>query len=1145
MNNPSSLSPTTSSTLREACADLVRRLRLGDEARSEHYLETFPALAADAEAAVELIYTEFVALEEAGRRPQPDDFLRRFPQYAAALTRQFDIHRLLGEADGPGEAATSAAADDERGSSAAPRRLGAYEIVRPLGRGGMGLVYLATHGTLGRPAAVKLLHGEMNRALADRFRNEVRSAAALGHPGIVQLYELGETSDGRHFAAFELVEGGSLRDYLAGRPRAPREAAQLVHRLAEALDCAHRAGIVHCDLTPANILLTRDGAPKIADFGLARLPKSLADAATPPSGSSDPLDAAAGADAAHLSSVALAGTPGYLAPERIDDPGRAEPAADLYGLGAVFYELLTGRPPHMGATPLDTLRQARDYDPPSPRTLVPSIPHDAATICLKCLERDPARRYASAAALADDLRRFLAGEPIAARPVGAIERAWKWAGRHRALAASLTTAAVALVALAVGGTWYGVELGKSLDRTRLQERQISGQAKDLALQVRRLDRSLYTMQLNQAEALVDRAPQQALALLYDVERCPPTERDFAWGYLVRRASQDRRTFAGHQGPVAAAAVNSQGKLITVGLDDTLRVWNLADGALEATLAVATADAAVVALSPDGSRLVAAYADGSARLWNFAGGAAPRSLIGPAEPIVALTFFNGGRWLAAAAADGHIRIWDPAGAPIADWPVAESGEILALAAAADEQTLVLGLAGGGVRWIDSIDGRTIAQEFGPGSGAASFSVGPDGKRMLAVDAATGRLELWSLDKPASARPLALPEGFARLAALSPKGDYFAYATADQLLRIVKLAALEVTAEYRGHTSRITSLTFLPDGSGVVSTSDDRSVKVWDVPGVRLPQLFDGDEFKTWTTTYSHDGTLLAAAGADGVIRLHDPAADPHAKPRTLAGHAAAVRGLAFLPGDKQLLSCAEDNTARLWDVASGKQLRSWDHGAWVVALAVDARGEAFYTGDAEGRLRRYRLDEEKPALEVAAHTGAIQALALSPDDDAGDGAPLVASAARDEALKLYDARRLQFVAALPTEPTRPVHALAFAPRGRLLAAGDDSGCVTLWDVDKRAPAHVLRGHSGGVYAVAFTPDGRLVASASGGRWIQPTGEVKLWDVESGQVHATLDGCSAPIAFRQDGRALAATLDARRKTAVWPATPYALPAPIPLP
>lgn len=1170
------LSPVgTTSTLREACADLLRRLRTSDEARSENYFATFPALAADSEAAIELIYTEFATREELGRRPDVGDYLRRFPQHAVALERQFDIHRLLAaDEPSPNGAANNRALDEsERGAEAesnTPQRFGAYEIVRLLGRGGMGTVYLATHVELGRLAAVKILHGAGpgSAALAERFRTEVRSAAALGHPQIVQLYELGETPDGRLFAAFEYVEGGSLAAALGGRPRAAREAAELIRSLAAALDRAHRAGIVHCDLTPANILLARDGTPKIADFGLARLPKSAA-ALEEKSMARDDAQLAedtAATDYEALSSVALAGTPGYLAPERIENPGAATPAADIYGLGAIFYELLTGRPPHVGATPLETLRQARDYDPPSPRELVPNLPRDCATICLKCLEREPGRRYRDAAALADDLRCFLSGEPIAARPVGAVERAWKWAGRHRGWATAIAATTAALVVLVVGGTRYNVRLRAALDRSAEQQVQIGKQAGELATQLKTLNRSVYTMQLNQAEALVDRAPHQSLALLRDETRCPPELRDFAWGMLLRRASQERRTLLGHAAPVWCIAERGDGALITAALDDTVRTWNKTEptttvGAAVSAAAsqepVTTAGATLLALSPDGSRLAAAY-DRSLRMWNLAARSTPRDLDDHAEAVVALVFFADGRWLASASDDGVLRISDPGGRAIAEWSVAGAGEILSLAASPDEKTLAVGLVDGRVLLVDSIAGPvavTGEAELQPAlasklDGVAHILYSADGKQLAAVGVSSNKIELWDVATKKLARTIDLGGSVARSAALSRDGRHLAYATSEQVLVVVDLKTGNMTAEYRGHTERIGALRFTAGGTAVVSASDDRTVKLWDVPGERVPRLIAGDGLKNLTVAFSHDGLATAVAGYEGAIHLTYTSEVSGLMPTTLTGHSAAVHALRFLPGDKQLLSCSEDNTVRLWDLTTAKVVRTWQQPAWVMDFALSSDGRRCFTAGADGRVRAFTLDDAPATdaasaglfdkFEIEAHSASINAI-VPWGATATHEAPCLATASRDGTVKLWNAQNGKLVATLEGH-SGPVLSLAVSPDGSTLAAGDETGCLILWKDHAPKPRHVLRGHSKGVFDVAFSPDGKLVASASGGRWIQAGGEVKLWDVAGGQVHATLDGYSAPLAFRGDGLVLAAGLDPRRQIAFWPALPYEI---VPIP
>jgi serine/threonine-protein kinase len=315
-----------------------------------------------------------------------------------------------------------------------------YEILSELGRGGMGVVYQARQTALKRPVALKVIASGPWAGPDElaRFRAEAEAAARLQHPNIVQVYEVGEY-EGRPFFSLEYVAGGTLAAHLAGKPLPARAAAELLRTLALAMHAAHERGIVHRDLKPANVLLASPGResgespiPKVADFGLA---KRLGDSSMTQSGM-------------------VVGTPSYMAPEQARGQVRdLGPSADVYALGAILFECLTGRPPFNGATPEETLRQVREQPPVAPRRLNAAVPRDLETVCLKCLEKEPPRRYASAQALADDLGRFLGGRPIEARPAGLAERLFKWAKRRPAVAALVAVAAGALVVIAALGLW--------------------------------------------------------------------------------------------------------------------------------------------------------------------------------------------------------------------------------------------------------------------------------------------------------------------------------------------------------------------------------------------------------------------------------------------------------------------------------------------------------------------------------------------------------------------------------------------------------------------------------------------------------------------------------------------------------------------
>ncbi len=315
-----------------------------------------------------------------------------------------------------------------------------YEILEVLGRGGMGIVYKARQTRLDRFVALKMIRAGVGAHSADlvRFEAEARAVAAIDHPNIIKIFEIGEHT-GLPYFSIEYLEGGSLARRIDGKPQPVEECARTVEVLARAMDVAHRRGIIHRDLKPANILLAPDGTLKIADFGLAKRLEG---------------------ESSQTRTGSVLGSPSYMAPEQAMGEAYVGPAADQYALGATLYQLLTGRAPFRGTSVLDTLDMVRTKDPVPPSQLLPRMPRDLETICLKCLEKDPARRYPDVASLADDLRRFRAGEPIVARPISAVERSWRWCLRNRRVAALAATVALLLMAVAAVSAYAAVAVGR-------------------------------------------------------------------------------------------------------------------------------------------------------------------------------------------------------------------------------------------------------------------------------------------------------------------------------------------------------------------------------------------------------------------------------------------------------------------------------------------------------------------------------------------------------------------------------------------------------------------------------------------------------------------------------------------------------------
>lgn len=476
----------------QSLSDLVMSLRAqqqeswrrGDHVMVETLLEEHPVANSSDETVLELLYAEFCLREQLGEVPDPDEYFRRFPHLGARLGNLFEMHCAI-ESDALDLPAPSVSddtvevADDASvGSMGEPktgqrdgepvatrtaRSFGDYELLEEIARGGMGVVYKARQIQANRVVALKMiLAGQFAASpYIERFQAEAEAAANLDHPNIVPIYDVGQ-HDGQHYFSMGYVDGQSLAQRIADGPLDCRDAAELLVPVADAVQYAHERGIIHRDLKPANVLLRRspesrdqspeqedthrpgsssgyrhltlDSYPMVTDFGLAKR-----------------LEAADGLTA----SGDIIGTPSYMPPEQASgQAAQIGPAADVYSLGAILYCLVSGHPPFQAASVLDTLDQVVQREPVPLRHLNAAVDRDIDTITLKCLQKDPARRYGSAAELADELRRYLAGEPIHARPVGAVERTWRWCKRKPVVAGLAATAALLAVVvvslLAVG-----------------------------------------------------------------------------------------------------------------------------------------------------------------------------------------------------------------------------------------------------------------------------------------------------------------------------------------------------------------------------------------------------------------------------------------------------------------------------------------------------------------------------------------------------------------------------------------------------------------------------------------------------------------------------------------------------------------------
>ena len=407
----------------------------GKRTSAAEYLRSNPALAADPLCAAEIIYQEFLVRREIGETPDWSEYLRQFPEYVLQLDGLWHADAIM---------------DQTIAAELAPK-LGDYELLEEIGRGGMGVVYRAVQKSLDRVVAVKLLHGGGFTAAveADRLKKEMTAASRLNHPNVIHVYNVGETGE-QPFIAFEFVDGLSLAERISGAALVARTTATIVAAVAGAIQYANERGIIHRDLKPANVLLSgppEQVIPKVTDFGASKEVRE--------------------GDSPQLSQII--GTPSYMAPEQVDvKAGLVGACTDVYGLGAILYECLTGVPPFRGSSAADILRQVAEEDPVPPVLLNPAVARDLETICLKCLQKNPGDRYASAKDVADELNRFLAGEPIKARRPGLIRVVRLWRRRNPAVANLAAVLAVVLFGglVAIGYQWRRIEAARERAEAR-------------------------------------------------------------------------------------------------------------------------------------------------------------------------------------------------------------------------------------------------------------------------------------------------------------------------------------------------------------------------------------------------------------------------------------------------------------------------------------------------------------------------------------------------------------------------------------------------------------------------------------------------------------------------------------------------------
>lgn len=1018
-----------------------------------------------------------------------------------------------------------------------PMTIASYRILGELGRGGMGVVYLAEQPGLERQVALKmLLHADHSTAVEkERFLREALAIARIDHPNIVQIHEIGE-HEGKPFFSLELISGVTLAEKLNGTPMKPIDAAQMVETLSRAMEVAHQAGVIHRDLKPVNVLLNRDDSPKITDFGLARDLREVG----------------------RTRSGAILGTPSYMAPEQAQGKSReVSTATDVYSLGAILYECLTGRPPFRGADLMETLRQVIVEEPLSPCQLQPGIPRDLETICLKCLQKDPRRRYVSAKALAEDLQHYLNGEPIMARPVGRTERLWRWCKRSPTVASLLLLLFVVLVSGVAVSCYFAAQAIQRAETAQQEKERANRKSGEAARRAEAESRA--NANLKRAVKEVDAQRQVAET----ARRTMAVEKENA----ERQRELAEVRFYAIQLSQAQQKWRNGNAVRAVEILESCR-WDLRDFEHQylrtlihetwTPLPGHTNSVTSVTHSPDGELFASASPDGTVRIWDAKVRKVIRVFKGGTSPVHCVAFNREGTRVAVAdgarSVPGKVQIWDVQKREVVLTLMGHTGEVTRVAYSPDAKLIATGSHDDTVKVWDARSGQEKLTFAGHEKNVNDLAFSPDGTKIASAskdstvqvwDVATGKVS--QTFQNANVEQLCL--------AFSPDGLLLGVGGSDHVGRVWDMSTGLQKTVLTGHSSPIRCIRFKQNGEEIITGSIDGIVTRWEAQTGRVIQSIRGCKgsvnsvayspvrkeilvgsqdrsLKIWNLVRQEDGVALINNGGQIHSVAYSPTEDwvAHVSPagglsahnihnrgrqRYFGGQGEGMRCVAYSLDGKRIVTGGGkfkvNGQVKIWDVKSKKELLALEgHTNQVHCVAFSPDGKKVASGGKDRIVKVWDATQGKCLWEDDSFAGIIGAVSFSPD-----GKDLAVSSWHG-VVKVFESGTGREKFRLRT--SGGIQCMAFSPNGNLLAVGGGdvkfSGKITIWDVSTREVFGTLRGHTQIVADIVFTPNGNRLVSAD-------SGMVRVWDVQTRQELLVLNAGSQgirSIAFDPSGTQL---------------------------
>jgi len=1044
----------------------------------------------------------------------------------------------------PADAEKLAPEDKIKNCEAAGTVIGPYKLLQQIGEGGMGSVFLAEQtAPVQRKVALKLIKSGMDsRQVISRFEAERQALALMDHPNIAKVLDAGTTATGRPYFVMELVKGVPITKYCDEHHLTPRQRLELFMPVCQAVQHAHQKGIIHRDLKPSNVMVCLyDGkpVPKVIDFGVAK---------------------AAGARLTEKTLFTelgqVVGTLEYMSPEQAElNQLDIDTRSDIYSLGVLLYELLTGTTPlerkrFQAVAFLEVLRLIREEESPKPSTRLSTtegLPSIAANrglepkklsglvrgeldwIVMKTLEKDRNRRYETANGLALDVQRYLADEAVQACPPSMGYKLRKFGRRNRGPVFAGTLVLLALLLGTAVAAWQAVE-ARTAATNEANQRHVAEEEKkaaDIARNTAEEERDRANWMVYAGKlALAQREFQDnngifAYALL---DGCPRELRHWEHRHLLSRF-KSKQTFDGHTRSVSSVCFSADGnRLASASYDETVRIWGADTGHELRNLKGHTGPVYSVAFSPDGNRLASASADQTVKIWDANTGQ-ETALKGHTGSVFGVCFSPDGKRLASTGQDGTVRIWDAVKAREVRTVKAHNGFVYSVCFNPDGKRIASASGGasgfgepGVVKVWDAETGQEIRTLKGHTDTVSYVCFSPDGKR-IASASWDRTVKVWDADT--GQQVLALKGHRERITSVcfSPDSKRLASASLDCTVKVWDAENGDEVFALKGQMDHFLSVCFSPDGKRLASALD-RMVKVWDAAKGQEVLTLKGHTKWVFGVGFSPDGKRLASASADLTVKVWD--AEKGHEVLALKGHSGQVSSVCFSPDGKHLASASWDRTVKVWDAEKGHALRALDgHTDRVYSVCFNPDGRRLASAGEDRTVKVWDVAQGREIFTLKGHTDRVHKVCFSPDGKR------LASAGEDRMVKVWDAEKGQEVLALKGD-SGGVKSVCFSFDGKRLASANEDGTVKIWNATNGREILALKGHLGAVSCVCFSPDGKRIVSGSADH------TVKVWETEKGQEVLTLKGPTGDVTsvcFSPSGQQLAAASGYLRDPA-WP-------------